>query len=220
MGLLNSSLSFTEMLIFLLIYAVAVLIALTFHEYAHGQVAAWLGDQTAREQGRLTLNPIAHLDPVGAILLLIIGFGWAKPVPVNPFHLRGNRRRGMLLVAAAGPLMNMLLALIVMVAFHIIGYSQGLVYSFIGALVTININLAAFNLIPIPPLDGSKILAGFLPRQKAFYLESFLDSYGMVILMVLVFTGLYSWIMRPILYVVELIVNTLARLITGGFMPF
>jgi len=147
-----------------------ILIALTFHEYAHGWIAYKLGDNTAHDQGRLTLNPIAHLDLFGTLMLLMGPFGWAKPVPVNGRYFK-NPKRDMLFVSLAGPVSNIILAMI-------FGYSMRLLYSFYPAAIgipylhaffelsiLINIGIAFFNLIPIPPLDGSHILIGLLPNR-------------------------------------------------------
>ncbi|MDO4582029.1 MAG: site-2 protease family protein [Bacillota bacterium] len=177
-----------------LLYIVpAIVVALTFHEYAHARTAYAFGDTTARDAGRLTFNPLKHLDPVGTLLLIIAGFGWAKPVPINPFLFGDNRKRKLMAVSAAGPLMNVvealagaaLLALIVKNA----GVGSALIYYFIGFLsyfVMINAVLAVFNLLPIPPLDGSKILAGLLPARQLNIVLT-LERYGFIILLALVF---------------------------------
>ncbi len=178
----------------------AVIIALTFHEYAHARIAYHYGDPTAKNAGRLTLNPLKHLDIMGTILLIIAHFGWAKPVPVNPNYFDGDRRSKMVLVSMAGPVSNLLLAfiitLILMVLVKMNIYINPYVAQFILILLQINIILAVFNLIPIPPLDGSKILAGFLP-ESAENLMYNLERYGFLILMVLIFTGVFSKIINP-----------------------
>lgn len=186
----------------------AIVIGLTFHEYAHGLVAHWLGDDTARLQGRLTINPAAHVDPVGLILLFLAGFGWAKPVPVNPLSFTGDMRRGMLLVSLAGPATNLLMA-IVAVVIHLALVDLRLPYftEIMFYIIYINVVLAIFNLLPIPPLDGSKILAGILPgRQEWLY---HLEAYGMIILILLVFSGAIGYIFK--IFVIPL-VNALLRL--------
>jgi Zn-dependent protease len=148
-----------------------ILIALTFHEYAHGWVAWKLGDSTARNEGRLTLNPISHLDLFGTLMLLAGPFGWAKPVPVNSYYFK-NPKRDILLVSLAGPVSNIILAFIFGYTFRFIAmYNPGLISQvdylslFMQLAIGINIGIAFFNMIPIPPLDGSKILLGLLPNR-------------------------------------------------------
>ena len=178
----------------------AVLIAITFHETAHGYVAYRLGDPTAKNQGRLTLNPLAHMDPIGALMMFVAGFGWATPVPVNPFFFNGDRNKGMMLVSVAGPLTNLLLAFI---AYFIYAACDGFWYIpflnvFITKMILLNVYLAIFNLIPIPPLDGSKILAGFLPREMAYKFLNTVEQYGFLILMVLIIFNITDIILVPI----------------------
>lgn len=170
----------------------AILVALTFHEYAHARVAYAFGDPTAKNAGRLTINPLKHLDPVGALLLVFMGFGWAKAVPVNPYYFEGNRKRKLLLVSLAGPLTNLLEALcgtflLFLFLQFVSGYNAVLeyIFLFLSYFVQINLVLAVFNLLPIPPLDGSKILAGLLPDRAANFIYS-LERYGFVILLVII----------------------------------
>lgn len=173
----------------LLYVGLALLVAATIHEFAHAYVADRLGDPTPRSQGRLTLNPLAHLDPVGTLLILIAGFGWAKPVQINPTYFR-DWRRDTIMVAAAGPLANITLLFLLGVP-----YKLGLL-SFGGSpmdvllliVVRINAMLAVFNLIPVPPLDGSKILMGLLPPSQAVAYAR-LQPYGIFILLLLVMTN-------------------------------
>ncbi|MDI6906321.1 MAG: site-2 protease family protein [Thermoanaerobacterales bacterium] len=167
----------------------AIMLALTVHEYAHGFVADRLGDHTARYAGRLTLNPVAHVDWLGLLLLFVAGFGWAKPVPVNPYNLRGNVKQGLLLVSLAGPAANLVLALAASVLLGLIDYMQsGFGLLLLYQLIYINVVLAVFNLIPVPPLDGSKILAGLLPGRQEWLVA--LEQYGVLVLLVLMVTGL------------------------------
>ena len=178
----------------------AVLMAITFHETAHGFVAYKLGDPTAKNQGRLTLNPLAHLGPIGALLMLVAGFGWAKPVPVNPFYFNGDRNKGMMLVSIAGPATNLVLSFI---AYFIYVAGNGFmtipfVNTFLYYCITLNIYLAIFNLIPIPPLDGSKILAGFLPKATAYKYLNTVEKYGFLILMVLILLNITDLFLVPI----------------------
>jgi Zn-dependent protease len=195
----------------MLINLPAILIALTFHEYAHGQVADWLGDDTPYYQGRLTINPLPHIDWIGFFALLFLHFGWAKPVQVNPYNFKkASVKTGMMLVSIAGPLMNLLLAIVGMIILRLLGfdpqsgtYSGGLsaAIQMIVPLVQINILLAVFNLIPVPPLDGSKILAGLLPDKGAAFIYS-LEQFGPLILLLIIFTNLADKIIWPLYNVI------------------
>ncbi len=185
MGLL--SLLMKDPLSFLLI-AIPLLYAIIFHELAHGWVAYRMGDPTAKNLGRLSLNPIRHLDPMGTIMLFLVGFGWAKPVPVNFANLR-DRRKGMILVASAGIVMNMILAFSALFLSRLLSLPESSMPAVVLYLFAkINIILAAFNLIPIPPLDGSKILLGFAPPNIQAYLLR-LERFGFLIVIGLLFTG-------------------------------
>lgn len=190
----------------------AIVLGLTFHEYAHGLAAYWLGDDTARLQGRLTINPAAHVDPVGLILLFLAGFGWAKPVPVNPLSFKGDMRRCMLLVSLAGPAMNILIAVAAVVVYRALAGLQLPYFTMIMVyIIQINVVLAIFNLLPIPPLDGSKILAGLLPgRQEWLY---HLEAYGMIILILLVFSGAIGYVFNIIIRPLVIALLSLAGII-------
>ncbi len=181
----------------------AVLFAISIHEFAHGLAAVWLGDATPKLQGRLTLNPMAHLDILGALMFVLFRFGWARPVVVNPYQLRGGPRKGMLMVGAAGPLANFLVAWACMLLWR--HWPQSLfpvnvslaAAGFLRINVLYNLSLAAFNLIPIPPLDGAKILFGLVP--KTFYRYAVvLEQYGFFILLLLLVTGMAGRIFYPI----------------------
>jgi len=180
----------------LLLIAPPILLALTFHEYAHAYVANRLGDDTAKQSGRLSLNPLRHLDPLGTIMIFLVHFGWAKPVPVNPYRLK-NPKKDMLWISAAGPFANMVLALASGILLRLLIATGGTPdrTSIMGLLIyvvymslQINLALAIFNILPIAPLDGSKILSGLLPAryEKMFY---FMDRYGPFILLGLIIFG-------------------------------
>lgn len=188
----------------------AILIAITFHEYAHGKMAAILGDPTPENQGRLTLNPLKHLDVFGTLMLFVVGFGWAKPVQVNPFFFQGDRRKGMMYVGLAGPMMNFVLAYLAAIALQLVG-PGGYLATFLYILMLINSALGIFNLIPVPPLDGSKILSGLLPQSYSHFFYK-LEQYGPIILILLLVTGLAGRIMSPLLYGLVRFFQTLAGL--------
>ena len=180
----------------LLLIAPPILLALTFHEYAHAYVAHRYGDDTAQKSGRLTLNPLRHLDPLGTIMIFLVQFGWAKPVPVNPYNLR-NPKKDMLWISAAGPLSNMLLALISGLLFRLFSDSAmiadrdsltGLLVVMVFLSLKINLALAIFNIIPIAPLDGSKILYGLLPPGFGKMILA-IERYGPFVLIGLIIFG-------------------------------
>jgi Zn-dependent protease len=168
-------------------FVIAVIAGITFHEFSHAAVATLQGDQTARSQGRLTLNPLSHLDPLGSIALVLAGFGWGRPVPFAPTHLR-SRRMGAALVGLAGPAANFLLAIAAVIGLRIVYPSAVSTFDvdfsviLLDMLVTLNVVLGVFNLLPIPPLDGSRLLSIVLPpsRQSIVY---FLDQYGIFLLL-------------------------------------
>jgi Zn-dependent protease len=183
----------------LLLIAPPILLALTFHEYAHAFVANKYGDDTAKQNGRLTLNPLAHLDLLGTIMIFLVHFGWAKPVPVNPNRLK-NPKKNMLWISAAGPLANMILALISGILLRLIFATGGKPdqHSITGLLIfmvimslQINLALAIFNVLPIAPLDGSKILYGLLPSKHEGKIY-FIERYGPFILIGLIVFGQFT----------------------------
>jgi Zn-dependent protease len=185
MGLLNLLLK--DPLAFILV-AVPLLYSIILHELAHGWVAHRMGDETAKRQGRLSLNPLKHLDPIGTLMLFLFGFGWAKPVPVNLENLH-DPRRGFLFVSAAGIVANLVLAFMAFLLDHFLSPSpSGILAPVLYYLAQINIMLAAFNLIPIPPLDGSKILMGFASARFQHFLFR-LEPYGFFIIIGLLYLG-------------------------------
>ncbi|MHB8733559.1 MAG: site-2 protease family protein [bacterium] len=174
----------------------AVLVAATFHEFAHAYVADRLGDPTPRALGRLSLNPLVHLDLLGTLFFVVFGFGWARPVPVNPRHF-ADPRRGMLQVALAGPLANVTIAFAVGALLKVPDLPGGpLTQEVLSALIWINVILAIFNLIPIPPLDGSRVLESLLVGRQALT-YSRLQPYGTILLLVLLYSGVVGRIMLP-----------------------
>jgi Zn-dependent protease len=196
-------------------FVVAVLLCFSLHEFSHAAVATAQGDPTARRHGRLTLNPIKHIDPFGALLLLIAGFGYAKPVPFNPTLLR-SRRFGAALVGLAGPAMNFLLAFATALVVGTGLISDGLLLDFARVFFLLNVVLGVFNLLPIPPLDGSRVLAAALPpsRQGIVF---FLDRYGIYLLLVLVLLPAinpqFHWLSPIVEFVAGQIETAAARLL-------
>jgi len=190
---------------YLLLSLPGLLVALSCHEFAHAWMADRMGDSTPRIYGRLRLEPWVHLDPLGTVLLVLYGFGWAKPVPVNPYNMR-NPRRGILLVSLAGPLSNLVLAFVFLLSLRLgigrlnVPYLTDVVRIAFG----LNVGLAVFNLLPVPPLDGSKVLASILPYQASAWLHQ-LEQYGPILLVIL----LASNIINPLLGAVKGIVLSL-----------
>lgn len=189
-----SLLTDTNELLSLLLTLPAVLIAITFHEFAHGFVADKLGDDTPRRQGRLSLNPLSHLEPIGTIMLIFAGFGWGKPIEINPRNFNRNIKMsvGEAIVAAAGPIMNFILAIVFGIVYAVVWkYATGFIATQLGSIVIIllrscilvNIGLGIFNLIPLPPLDGSKIIGGFLP----YNIRNWFERYHQIFYLIFVF---------------------------------
>lgn len=220
----------TAQLIEFLYVIPCVLIALTFHEYAHGLIACRLGDPTARNFGRLTLNPIKHLDLIGTLCMIFFHFGWAKPVPVNTRHFK-KPRRDMALTAIAGPIMNLILAFAGILLHRIMyailtavpptaaiapfwGTVISSAFTFVQTFYSINLSLAVFNLIPIPPLDGSRLLMIALPPRAHMWVFKN-ERYIMLALFILLWTGILS---LPLHFLVNLIFKGMNFLI--GLIPF
>ena len=191
-----------------------LVIALVIHEYAHAKAADVMGDFTPRMTGRLTLNPMAHIDPIGLIMLLVVRFGWAKPVMINARNFR-NWRQGELLVAVAGPVANLIVAFISLLAMAVLFklgmFSEG-VRLVLSMMVLFNINFAIFNMLPLPPLDGSKLLMVLLPGRLAYKLIS-LERYSFIILIFLMMTPFLTMILIPLQRLVLSIFNLIIGVI-------
>jgi len=172
---------------------ITLVVALTFHEFAHAWVAKMFGDDTAERAGRLTLNPLAHLDPIGSLMLIFVGFGWAKPVPINPYAIRRSGKAALLLVSIAGPLANFFLAILAAIPLRLNLFPVQVTSSnvlptpfmFLYYFLFTNLALMIFNLLPIPPLDGHEILSFLLPADLAASWERFGSQYGIYILITL-----------------------------------
>nr|WP_307992940.1 site-2 protease family protein [uncultured Niameybacter sp.] len=200
---------------------IAVLVAITFHEFAHGYASYKMGDPTPKETGRLSLNPFKHLDFLGTICLMIVHFGWAKPVQVNPYYYK-NRKKGMVIVALAGPMMNFLIMSISIFIMGVIlkvtgGYGGDFiifVFDLFSVLAVINLSLGVFNLIPIPPLDGSKIVGAILPEDKYFKYMRF-ERFGYFLLLIVLYfdvlrgplNTVIMWIYNGAWYVVSFLLG-------------
>lgn len=215
-------------LVYLAAFMVAILTGLAFHEFCHAWAANELGDDTAARQGRLTLNPLAHLDPIGSVLLLLFGFGWAKPTPVNPWRLKNGPRRGNAMVAFAGPASNFVFAAIAALPIRlglvessfgtniqaVIRYGNGedFVFLFLYFVISLNVLLGIFNLIPLPPLDGFKVFTGILPRGMADGLER-LAPYGPGILMALLVIGFVNPALSPLGWLINFVYDDVVAFI-------
>lgn len=193
----------SDTLITLLAHTI-VLLTIPFHECAHGLVSLWLGDPTAKQAGRLTLNPIRHFDLFGSVCMLAIGIGWAKPVPINPNYYK-NRKVGMAISAAAGPLSNLLLAYLFYIAYKCCAYASLFGYggaalqtvcTLLSLVVLVNLNLAVFNLLPVPPFDGSRIFNLFLPEALYFKVMKY-ERYLMLVVLAVFWLG---WLDTPFLW--------------------
>jgi Zn-dependent protease len=191
-----------------------LIIAMTIHEYAHARVANSMGDFTPRMTGRLTLNPIAHIDPIGLLMLFFVQFGWAKPVMINPRNFK-NWKKGEILVSLAGPAANLLMAFTTMVLMAVlanIGIHERWLRVVLYLVVLYNINFAIFNMIPIPPLDGSKILMAYLPGELAYKLQG-LERYSFIVFIIMIATPILSIILVPIQHFILSIMSLIVSFI-------
>ena len=201
----------------------ALLIGFAFHEYAHGWVADRLGDPTPRSQGRLTLNPLAHLDVFGTLMAFLYQFGWAKPIMTNPSYFKGNKRRGSMLVSLAGPVANLITAFVAFFLWYLtMHFMHGSEWSSVVALVfkstvLMNLGLGVFNLLPIPPLDGFGILSGIVPEKFAPKLQM-IEQYGMIILVILLFTNILGTVLFPAVNGIAYAYQTILTLVLSPFL--
>ena len=204
-------LDFTQLWEMLIVVA-ASLLCITFHETCHGLVAYWMGDPTAKKQGRLSLNPLRHIDIMGLVMMAVCHFGWAKPVPINPSYFK-NRRVGIALVSLAGPASNFVLALLALFLYYPLRLTSSPILTAIALMLymtaVMSIGLGVFNLIPVPPLDGSKILLAFLPAKYEYKFAQY-EQYIQFILLILLFVGVLD---RPINFFINVVYHVLSSIV-------
>ncbi len=197
-----------------------VIVAMTFHEFAHAWAATKLGDETPRQQGRLSLNPISHIDPVGLICLMLLGFGWGKPVQINPRNFDGKYSisKAEAIVAAAGPIMNFILAFVFLIIYAIFGMTvttitttTNVISSILISIISINLGLGVFNLIPIYPLDGAKVLNNFLPYKAKEWLIRNQSILTIIVFAIVFYTDIIpyitTWVLKGMIWLVDLIIG-------------
>lgn len=195
----------------LIYWLLAFGVSLAVHEAAHAWMAERLGDPTAKLSGRLTLNPLAHIDPLGTLMLFFFGFGWGKPVPVDPYNLRDTRRDAGL-ISICGPVANLLLAVFLSLFLRLFALSSLIFNVLLVPIITLNVRWAIFNLLPFHPLDGGKVLVGFLPSDQAWKVEEFLQEFQIIFLMLIIF---------PIFghSLIEIVVEPVSNLILKFLLP-
>lgn len=202
-----------NMLLNFLVSVPGIIIAISFHEFAHAAVAYAMGDPTAKNNGRMTINPTSHIDPMGLLMLAIARFGWAKPVPVNEGNFK-NRALGNFLVSIAGISMNITIAIVTFILLHYTSniFTSQAYYDVMYSVIGINISFAAFNLLPIPPLDGSKLLLSVLPVKYRFFVYKY-ENYGMIIMILLIVTGTLGIVLNPVVNAIISFINTIINIV-------
>lgn len=203
------SLLFENPILFVLV-AIGLVISITIHEFAHAYTADYLGDPTPRYQGRVTLDPRAHLDPVGTLLIFLFGFGWGKPVVFDPYNLK-DKSKDIAMISFAGPLSNLILATVISLAIGILNLPE-IAIAIAMPIIFVNVMLAIFNLVPVAPLDGSKIINIFLPKATALEYEIFMNRYGTLVLIAL----LLPWTSNgsPISYLISPVIEIVLSLLS------
>ena len=224
-NLLHGSLTIEGAIMQILAVSIIVFLVMPLHEYAHGFVAYKLGDNTAKNMGRLRFSPTAHIDPMGALMILLVGFGWAKPVPVNPRNFK-NPKAGMALTALAGPVSNILAAIVGAVLFYLNAVLAvkgiapiavaDLLYYFLSYFISVNISLAVFNLVPVPPLDGSKILFAFLPDKIVYKICQYERQFNIILIILIAYGALTG----PLSFVQGILSDLIMGLVAIPFAPF
>jgi len=208
--------SITNNLMNMLINLPAIIIAITFHEVAHGYAAEAMGDDTAARAGRLTLNPIKHIDPLGLLSMILFRFGWAKPVPINPNNFK-DRKKGVLLVSLSGCGTNLILAFISLAVITVVqGFASPLLNQILYSFYIYNLIFGIFNLLPIPPLDGSHVLEQFLPLRARMVYNRY-ARYGMFVLILLLWTGMVGRIIWPAINLIDSLYKLLLSPLMGWF---